>query len=215
MTDSTERNPGPAYRILTPRLVIRCYQPADAPLLIQSTLESREHLVTFMPWAKAVPEPLQVVIDRCRAFRGKFDLGQDYTYGVFTPDETRLIGGTGLHTRVGPDAREIGYWIHKDYTRQGLATEIAAVLTRVAFEIDGMRRVEIHCDARNIASAAVPRKLGYTLEATLRNRLVPGEPEGQPRDMMVWTLQREEYAAGPIAQYAYTAFDSIGRQILP
>jgi len=57
-----------------------------------------------------------------------------------------VLGSTGLHTRVGAGAREIGYWIHQDYINQGLATEATAALTKVAFAIDQVTRIEIHCD---------------------------------------------------------------------
>jgi RimJ/RimL family protein N-acetyltransferase len=93
--------------------------------------------------------------------RGKFDLGNDFVYGIFNPDETQFLGGTGLHTRPGEGAREIGYWIHKAYINQGLATEVSAALTRVAFEIEHVSRVGIHCDPKNVLSASVPIKLGY------------------------------------------------------
>ena len=49
---------GPAYRIVTPQLVIRCYNPVDASLLERSVSESLEHLLPWMPWAVAEPEPL-------------------------------------------------------------------------------------------------------------------------------------------------------------
>jgi hypothetical protein len=39
-----------------------------------------------------------------RGFRGRFDLGQDFAYGIFVPDDSEVLGGTGLHTRAGDDA---------------------------------------------------------------------------------------------------------------
>src|SRR5574338_986969 len=104
----------PAYRIETRRLVLRCYNPSDAPLLAESVTESVEHLRPWMPWVYAEPEPLQAKVQRLKRFRGQFDLGQDFIYGIFNPENTRLLGGTGLHTRLGDSALEIGYWIHKD-----------------------------------------------------------------------------------------------------
>lgn len=204
--------PGPAYRIITNRLVIRCYDPADAPLLEASVLESLEHLRPWMPWANGEPPSLQERIALLRTFRGKFDLGQDFTYGIFTPDGTRLIGGTGLHTRPGPLAREIGYWINKDFINQGLATEVSAALTHVAFEIDQVSRVEIHCDPANHRSAAVPRKLGYTHDATLGKRFQMSD--GALRDAMIWTLFKNDYPNSPSAAAEIEAYDAMGRRII-
>jgi RimJ/RimL family protein N-acetyltransferase len=209
--------PGPAYRIETERLVIRCWQPADAALLKEAIDASREHLLPWMPWAKDEPTDLQTKIERLRQFRGSFDLGRDFIYGVFDPAEESVLGGTGLHTRIertAPEfaAREIGYWIHKDHINQGLATEVSAALTKVAFEIDQVDRVEIHCEPQNTRSAAVPRKLGYQHEATLARRL--RTTEGEPRETMIWTLFASDYRDSPSAQVSLAAYDVIGRPIL-
>ncbi|HET9221506.1 MAG TPA: GNAT family protein [Roseiflexaceae bacterium] len=202
---------GPAYRIHTDRLVIRCWQPQDAPLLQTAISQSVDHLRPWMPWIASEPEELQTKIERLRRFRGMFDLGQDFIYGIFNADETQVLGGTGLHTRIGADAREIGYWMHKDYLNQGLATEASAALTRVAFEIDRVQRVEIHCDPSNVRSAAVPRKLGFTHDGTLRRR-VPFLEE-VPRDSMIWSMFADEYPASPAATADITAYDVVGRRL--
>jgi len=205
--------PGPAYRIHTRRLVLRCWDPVDAPLLKAAIDASLDHLRPWMPWAHNEPEDIQKKIERLRSFRGQFDLGQDFVYAIFNRDETQVLGGSGLHTRVGESAREIGYWIHGDHINQGLATEAAAALTRAAFEIDSVNRLDIHCDPRNTRSAAVPRKLGYTHEATLRNR-TPFR-DGEFVDTMIWTLFADEYPSSPAASTEIEAFDVIGRRILP
>ncbi|HLX74005.1 MAG TPA: GNAT family N-acetyltransferase, partial [Terriglobales bacterium] len=125
---------GPAYRIVTPRLVIRSWQPEDAVKLKQAIDSSVEHLRPWLPWAQNEPEPLERKHERIRRWRGDFDLGLDFIYGVFDRAEERVLAGTGLHNRVGPDAREIGYWVRADSSGQGIATEFSAALTRVAFE---------------------------------------------------------------------------------
>ena len=208
----TKRIPGPAYRVETPRLVLRCWQPEDAPLLKAAVEASAEHLKPWMPWAHAEPEELQTKIDRLRRFRGDFDQGRDFVYAVFNPPETQVLGGSGLHTRVGEGAREIGYWVHVDHIRQGYATELSAALTRIAFEVDDVERVEIHCDPGNAASASVPRKLAFALDATLRARAKTHD--GSPRDTMVWSLLADEYPSTPCAKIDLRALDAAGRRIL-
>jgi RimJ/RimL family protein N-acetyltransferase len=126
-----DRYLGPAYRIHTKHLVVRCWDPRDAVLLKKALDESAEHLKPWMPWAHDEPEDLEEKIARLRGFRAEFDLGQDYTYGIFDRDETEVLGAAGLHTRVGEGAREVGYWVHKDHVNRGIATEAAAALVRV------------------------------------------------------------------------------------
>jgi len=214
MSDTTTGGaiPGPAYRIVTSRLVIRCWNPEDAPLHDAAIRASVEHLRPWMPWANDEPKMLQDRISLLRRFRGAFDLDQTYIYGIFSRDEREVWGGSGLETGAGERALEIGYWIHVAHINQGLATEMAAALTKVAMEVHRIDRVEIHCDPRNVRSATVPRKLGYVHEATLRRRSV--DYQGQPRDTMIWSLFREQYADSPAAQAQIEAYDAVGRRIL-
>jgi RimJ/RimL family protein N-acetyltransferase len=199
----------PPYRIATERLVVRCWQPADAPLLKEAVDESLAELLPWMPWAAQEPQPLAAKVGLLRGFRGRFDLGQDFIYGIFTPDESAVVGGTGLHTRVGEDAFEIGYWIRTSHAGRGFATESSAALTRVAFELCGVDRVEIRVDPANSASVRVPRKLGYSEEATLRRRL--GYPE--PRDVVVYSLFAHELAGTPSAEARFEAWDAAGTRV--
>jgi RimJ/RimL family protein N-acetyltransferase len=212
---SPERAPAP-YRIETERLVIRCYDPArDAPLLKEAIDASIDHLRPWMPWAKNEPQTLQEKVELLRNFRGQFDLDQNYAYGVFSRDESRQVGGAGLHPRGGPESLEIGYFLRADATGQGYATELAAVLTRVAFEICGVERLDVQVEPANERSIAIPRRLGFVHEGTLRRRLEPREA-GLPRaDSMLFTMVREELAASPCSAYAYVAYDVTGARVDP
>lgn len=201
----------PAYRIETKRLVVRCYNPSDARMLAESVTESLEHLRPWMPWVYGEPEPLAEKVQRLKRFRGLFDLGQDFIYGIFNPDESKLLGGTGLHTRLGDSGLEIGYWIHKGYVNQGLVTESTAALVKVAFELIHVHRVEIHCDPSNFASAAIPRKLGFAHEGTLRAK---SHFLDSWSDSMIWGLLESEYPDSPSSKAEIRSFDADGQQVL-
>ncbi|MCO5204153.1 MAG: GNAT family N-acetyltransferase [Anaerolineae bacterium] len=207
-----EASAGPAYRIETPRMVIRCWKPGDAQLLKTAIDSSLDHLRPWMPFAANEPTDVQTKINLLRRFRGNFDLDVDYVYGIFDRDEVEVLGGTGLHTRIGKNALEIGYWIRADAVGRGLATEATAALTQIAFVVNGVDRVEIHCDPQNSASAAVPRKLGFTHEATLQRRIASGD-DGEMRDSMIWTLFRDAYKQTPVADVTVLAYDVFGRKL--
>ena len=206
---SWEGSPAP-YRIETERLVIRCYDPSDAPLLKEAIDSSLEHLRAFMPWSQK-QKTLEETTDLLKAFRSGFDAGENFTCGIFTADEAGLLGGTGLHPRIGPGGLEIGYWVRASATRQGIATETAAALTRVGFEVCEADRIEIRIEPRNEASFGIPRKLGFVEEATLRRRLPA--PEGEPlRDVTILTMFREDY--DPSIAPGIRAFDARGEPVL-
>jgi RimJ/RimL family protein N-acetyltransferase len=205
----------PPYRLETERLVIRCWEPRDAPLLKAAVDSSLDHLRPWMPWAYDEPQPLPEKIELLRGFRGRFDLGEDYIYGIFSKRETEVLGGSGLHTRVGPEGFEIGYWVSAAAAGNGIATETTAALTRAGIELAGADRVEIRVDPANEVSMKVPRKLGYTEEATLRRRLPGRRPSDELRDSVIFTLLREELPASPAAAVEYEAYDAASRLIVP
>jgi len=198
------------YRVETPRLVIRCWSPDDAPRVKKAEDESREHLRAYMLWADRSPETIGEVTDKLRLFRSWFDLGEDFVFGMFTKSG-ECVGGTGLHPRVGKGGLEVGYWVHVDHLRQGLATEAAGALTRVAFEIGRMRWVEIRCARQNVGSAGVPPKLGFVHEATLRERLA--HSSGQVDDALIFTLLARDYPSSAAHHIAFTAYDGAGRKL--
>lgn len=136
-------------------------------------------------------------------FAEDFARGDDAVYGIFEPDERRVVGSTGLHPRLDGNAREIGYWIRADATGRGLAGESTAALTRVAFEVDGVDRMEIHCDPANVRSAAIPRRLGYELADGL---------DGNGH--LVFRMPRAAYPGSPPATAAVQAYDDAGARVL-
>jgi RimJ/RimL family protein N-acetyltransferase len=150
---------------------------------------SLAHLQAWMPWAMAEPTPLAGIEARLAGFAEDFDAGRQWLYGLFTPDQARVLGGIGLEPLTSspagaPDAVELGYWLRADATGRGLATEAARAAVDLAASLPGIGRIEIHCDPRNVASAAVPRRLGFRHTRTVSaGRLTP---EGAPRDTMVW-----------------------------
>lgn len=201
----------PAYRIQTERLIIRCWQPDDAPLLKEAVDGSLIHLRPWLPWAHHDPQPLAEKVQLLRTFRGNFDLGQNFVYGIFDLDETKVLGGTGLHPRIGEGALEIGYWIRVDATSRGLATETAAALTKVAFEVHQVDRVEIHCHPKNRRSAAIPHKLGYAYPANIAQQ---ASSDGADVESLIWPLYRKQYPESPAAACQLKAFDVVGTRIL-
>lgn len=204
--------PRPAYTIRTRRLRLRPWEPTDAPALSAALAESREHLSPWLAWARDEPLPTAQRVDRIRRFRAQFDLGSDFTYGVFDAATGAVLGGAGLHHRVGPAAAEIGYWIHVAHTGQGLATEVAAALSLVGLRSLPYQKLEIRVVPDNEASARIPRRLGFRLDG-LSRAAVPGVERSDPwRPLEVHSLLRIELAASgcPAQAAGCTALDAIG-----
>src|SRR5450432_1686892 len=203
---------GPAYRIVTDRLVIRCWSPDDAMSLKLAVDSSLPHLRPWVPWAAGEPTHLDQKVAWLRKCRGEFDLGLDYSFGIFSSDETEVIGGAGLHLRQGLNVREIGYWIAAAHCQKGYATEVTRALTRVGFEVDLAARIELRVWPENRLSLRIPARLGFALDGTLRG--VARDADGRPYDVSVYSLLREDYDSGTIPNLPLRALDIAGKDLL-
>jgi ribosomal-protein-serine acetyltransferase len=171
MIDNRTRLPG---AVASARVQLRRWVAADAPVLGEVVTRNVDHLRPWMPWI--AQEPVSDA-DRVALFEGwerAYRDGGEVVYGVFLDGQP--IGGTGLHKRRGPTGLEIGYWIDKDHTNHGIATEVARTLTTAALTVPGITFVEIHHDKANLASRRVPEKLGYTFVGETQDSVTsPGE----------------------------------------
>lgn len=151
------------------RLTIRSPRPGDGPALYQAIQESIEELRPWLPWANSEdpkPENAEITVRRAHT---QFLSREDLMLFLTLKETGQIIGGSGLHRIDWSIPKfEIGYWIHTAYSGKGYVTEAVEAITQFAFEQLGAERVEIRCDSKNIRSAAIPRRLGFTHEGTLR-----------------------------------------------
>lgn len=163
-----------------------------------------------MPWAHELPT-LDELHERILSWQIKRLDQRDIVYGVFLPDG-RAIGGTGFHDRVGEFGIEIGYWVDFAHERKGYVTEWVSALVRLALERLRVDRVEIHCDPANTRSAAVPLRLGFVSEGTLRRR--SRGSDGNPSDSAIFSLYASEWRQTPSASAVVRAWDDLGRRLI-
>ena len=147
---------------------------------------SLDYLKPWMAWATREATEPRTQLVRVAEADDLWETGSDFIYSILLPNEQTVIGEIGLHRRVGEGGMEIGYWVDARYAGRGLGTEAARMLTEVALAFPGVTRAEIHCDEANLASAAIPRKLGYRLD-----RIDPHQPEapGEQGHRMVWVTE--------------------------
>jgi RimJ/RimL family protein N-acetyltransferase len=146
-------------RIDADGLELRRWTIDDAGSLQGAVLASAEHLRPWMAWMAAEPIELEArrgLIDR---WQHEWEAGGDSVLGIYV--DGTVAGSTGLHRRRGPHTLEIGYWVHIDFLRRGLARKVAATLTEAALALPGIEAVEIHHDKANQVSGRIPRALGY------------------------------------------------------
>lgn len=165
---------------------LRRARPFYARAVVQSVTESRAHLLPWMSWASdARTYDVDWQLDRLSNLASAWEDGDDFQFVLVDRHDTCVLGSCGLMTGRGPGTLEIGYWTHVACGGRGYARAAARALTDVACTLEGIERVYICCDEGNVRSAAIPRALGYTLEAIVDRP--PQAPAETGRDM-IWVM---------------------------
>ncbi|UNK69953.1 GNAT family N-acetyltransferase [Microbacterium sp. H1-D42] len=146
----------------TERLQLRFHEERDAADLLR--VYSREDVALYLleePWtAEQTAERLAKRITR----RTLFD--EPHSLSLVIQDERgRYVGDLALWlTDVEHRQAEIGWVRDPEHPGRGYVTEAASALIRMAFTQLDVHRIAAQMDARNDASAALARRLGFRFE---------------------------------------------------
>lgn len=177
--------------VRTERLHLRSWRSTDAARLLPVLEANVAHLEGAIPAHVATPAPEPEIARRLAGFADSFQAGRCWRFGIFSPDQQKVLGEVSLFPRSATgrvafdaaDRLEIGYWLSADATGQGYATEAARAMLRVASALPGMTTIEIRCDARNVRSAAVPQRLGFRLA---NDDVLHASNDTHPTREMIW-----------------------------
>lgn len=153
---------GPAYRLRTPRLELRCVEPRDTQEIHDTLRAEHARLAEHLHWAREEPLAFDVRLALVRTMRARFDLGEDLVWTI--RGDGRFAGMAGLHAGSAHDARALGYWLRADACGRGLATEAVCALLAAAHLVEGARRAELRAAATNARSLRLAGRLGFAHE---------------------------------------------------
>jgi RimJ/RimL family protein N-acetyltransferase len=152
--------PFDAPSIRTARLLLRPHRMPDAAEWF--ALQSEPAVREFLPWPERdARSSARHLRDRTRHTR----LWQaDDFLALAVEKDGHLIGDVSLHLRTVAAASrsvEIGWVLHPSFSGHGYATEATEALLAFAYDVVGARWVTAVTDARNAASLALARRLGF------------------------------------------------------
>jgi len=158
--------------IMTPRLILRPPQLADAKVVNSSILESFEDLSRFMPWAKTPPSLKDTEIFIQQAIDNWISKKNEEPYlplFIFEKSSGKFLGSTGFHhMNWNVPCFETGYWLRTSAANQGYMTEATNAITQYAFMQLDAKRIAITCQCENVRSKKIPERLGYVQEGILK-----------------------------------------------
>jgi RimJ/RimL family protein N-acetyltransferase len=148
----------------TERLVLRTMRLADVDDIL--SYQSREDVCRYLPFE---PRTREEVAGKVAQYSEARVLGGDGDYWQLAVERAdapgRVIGDVYFTiSSVENAAAEIGWTLHPDAHGHGYMTEAASAVLDIAFGL-GLHRVRANIDPRNVASAALCRRLGMRAEA--------------------------------------------------
>jgi RimJ/RimL family protein N-acetyltransferase len=169
---------------------MRPWRAADAGSLLPVLEANRDHLAPWIPKHVSEPAHISVLEQRLAGFDADFAADKAWRFALFTVDRGETLGELGMFPRsaagrvsfADADRVEIGYWLRADFTGRGLIAEAARAAIAISNDIPRFSHLEIRCDARNTASVAVAKRLGFSLTNTV---FATDEPSGDG-SMQVW-----------------------------
>ncbi|MFG2909089.1 GNAT family N-acetyltransferase [Kitasatospora sp. NPDC048286] len=151
--------------------------------------ESLDHLRPWESWVAGHDEEhTRALLARCDTW---WVSGEVYTYAI--AEDGTPVGMCQTVRADEPGVRRVGYWLHPAATGRGLATRAVAALAEEMFTLPDVAYLEVVHDRANTASAAVPRRLGFT-ELRQEPAALPVAPAGSGT-AVVWRLDRPGRAA--------------------
>jgi ribosomal-protein-serine acetyltransferase len=170
-------------------LELRTLEEGDAATLYALTEENRRYLHEWLPWVDqtwSAEDSLRFV----RMVRQQEAENNGFSAGLWVDGE--LAGTIGVHRIDWTNhATSIGYWIAQHRQGRGLVTDACRAVVNHAFSKWGLNRTEIRCATGNHKSRAIPLRLGFRHEGTLREAQWVSAQFG---DLEVYAMLAREWA---------------------
>ena len=175
-------------RLETERLILRVRTVADAEdIHAYASLPEVAYPAGFPPVKTLEDEVyyLEHILPECNQ-KENLPAG----YGIVVKGTDKVIGSVDFNYRHADDVLELGYTLHPDYWGRGYVPEAARALIDLAFTELELHKIELSCFGYNLQSQRVAEKLGFTLEARIRDRK---DAQGNRCDDLRYGLLRSEW----------------------
>lgn len=171
-------------------LVLRNLAPGQADAFFRHIEENRDSYSDTIPFVSATRD-IEAMRTHIARNLERQATGSAEFYSLW--DEDRMAG-LFLVREKDLSARwaEIGYMLGRPWRGKGVTEAICGRLLSELFGAQEMNKVVICCNDDNAASVGIARKLGFTLEGTLRDHFVVN---GKVRNMLYFGLLRDEWTA--------------------
>ena len=152
--------------------------------------KNESHLRPWMKWIDKV-ESLKDSIANIALNIEEWEMKTDLHLGILSED--RMVGMISLyHIDYLNHTAYIGYWLDKDNVGKGIMTDSVRAVIEYGYTELELNRIEIRAGTENVKSRAIPERLGFKYEGTIREAEYVN---GEFIDLAIYGLLRSEYRA--------------------
>jgi len=145
---------------------LRLLEPRFAEDLFQLADRNRAYLREWLPWVDGTRTPIDTS-NYIKFTLSEFARNNGFQAGIFY--QGNIAGCIGLHSIDWENKKtSIGYWLGSEFQGRGIMTRSCKAIINHIFNDLGLNRVEIRAAVMNRRSRAVPERLGFTQEGTIR-----------------------------------------------
>ncbi len=158
--------------IRTERLILREFNEKDYDFFLK--LEQNEFYIKYEEDSIPTDEKVREKFD---SILGNNKSEDKYRFLITRAEDGEPLG-TVLIWCIDEPIREweIGWGLSEEHTGKGIATEAARGLLEFGFEKLNVHRIQANCNANNVASEKIMKRIGMKIEGTLRHtRFLRGE----------------------------------------
>ena len=148
--------------ILTSRLLLRPYTPADAEAFYHLLNTHRQRLRPAFPDRTNTVYDLNAARQAIIGFAHDWTTGRFYVFGIWEPASGAYLGDICLMPKPDKSA-EIGYYLAPEAEGYGYAREALAGIVGFGFDTVGAARLTIRCYQDNPRAHAVAAAVGFEL----------------------------------------------------
>lgn len=152
------------------QLGLHLARPELAEAVFKTIDRQRDYLRQWLPWVDPTKEVKDIEAFIKESMQHNADGTRLTTFIVYAG---KLSGSLGVvHFNKDNKSCEIGYWLSEELQGRGIMTKTCNRFIEHLFKTKDLNRIEIKVASGNQKSQAVPLRLGFKKEGTLRQGLL-------------------------------------------
>jgi len=171
----------------TNRLILRKFKPEDAREIVNILQDKEVASTTLMlPYPCTLEESKKIIasyLDEQKHYK-------TMRWAIILRDNNKFIGGIRLVPNNRFNSAEIGFWLGKEFWRNGYTFEAAEVVIRFGFNELKLNRLEAHAMTENMSSVKLLEKLGFNQEGYHPDLVIKWD---EYKDVITFGLLRKNF----------------------